>query len=425
MMSLLVDRHWQATPDEQVIYEHLLNCVQIELPDQVMDRFRAIFINGFNYGNWEVQSALDRITALPDGQTSFKLFFNRCCYILINRWQSQPQFQDAVADFFALLETPIHLPVAGLGRSQSVKRLRLLLQSYLQSEHYHKLRRTAQFLLEDERDISGILKHPSKPLVGLIRRYPYLYSHCLITEESSAEQKQAIFSAQGKAQKHFEVDLSHYLTYELRRHRSADRIIQPVSNPTLLTGPELRTAMKHFVGKIDQTSTYREMAHRFTIQASQVETLNGFKDDLYEYLTGTLDTQFGRGRFHNQLHKYLDSIAPASHSQKFNEFVRVRLCNQVLNFLVVDQPQRPNHFVFMDLLNNMGSAATVGLLLKVVLICNKVKPYLEKRFAILFNHYENHSRATVQWLVNCLEHLNLAWSTHFGSLDFSFVNQMP
>lgn len=424
MISLLEEVYWKAIPDEQLVYDHLLYWVQIELPEQVIDRFRSLFFNGLHYSDGSVLAALDRLTALPQGQASFKLFFKRCCYILINRWQSQPIFQDAVPDFFALLETPLYPPVAGLGRSAAVKRLRSLVQSYQKSEHFQKLRRTTQFLLEDERDLSNIAKNGAKPLLGLIRRYPYLYSHCLISDVSSPEQKQAIRRAENNAQKQFEQNLSQYFTYDLRRQRPTGRIIQPIQNPTLLSDADLRTAMKQFVGKVDHNSSYRDLAHRFTVQTSQVQNCDAFKDDFYDYLTSTVDTNFGGGRFHSQLRHQLEAISATNRAQKFNDFTMVRTCNQLLSFLVVDSVQRPQHYVFMDLLNNIGTTATVGLLLKIVLVCNKIKPYLEKRFAILFNHYEIHSRSSTQWLVSCLEQLNVAWSAHFGSRDFSFINQM-
>jgi hypothetical protein len=424
MINFLDEVYWKAIPDEQLVYDHLLYWVQIEMPEQVIDRFRSIFFNSFHYSNGEVLAALDRVTLLPQAQNCFKLFFNRCCYILINRWQSQPLFQDAVPEFFALLESPISPPVAGLGRSPAVKRLRALVQGYQKSEHFQRLRRTTQFLLEDERDISAIGRNGSKPLLGLIRRYPYLYSHCLISDVSSPEQKQAIRQAEMVAQKRFEQDLSQYLTYDFRRQRPSGRVIQPIRNPTLLSDDELRGAMKQFVGKVDGSSTYRDLAHRFTVQASQVQNCNAFKDDFFDYLTTAVDTRFGGGRFHNQLRQQIETITAAHSGQKFNDFTLVRTCNQLLSFLIVDNPQHPQHYVFMDLLNNVGTTSTVGLLLKIVLVCNKIKPYLEKRFAILFSHYETHSRSSMKWLVGCLEQLNVAWSAHFGSRDFSFVNQM-
>jgi hypothetical protein len=78
----------------------------------------------------------------------------------------------------------------------------------------------------------------------------------------------------------------------------------------------------------------------------------------------------------------------------------------------------------MDLITNIGPSATIRLLLKIVLVCKKVKPYLEKRFAILFNHYESYSQSGVQWLVKCMENLNIAWSSYFGILKFPDVNQL-
>jgi hypothetical protein len=181
--------------------------------------------------------------------------------------------------------------------------------------------------------------------------------------------------------------------------------------------------MRHFVGKVDRQSSYREQSYRFVGQIEQARSAKVFKQDFYNYLTSGSDTQFGGGRFHRQLQQYLSALP--QEGQQFNEFQMVRTCSQVLNFLVVESPQQMNHFTFIDLLNNMGTTRTVGLLLKIVLACKKVKPYLEKRLGMLFRHYENHSRASVGWLVNCFEHLNVAWSTHFGTLDFSYVTQLP
>ena len=70
---------------------------------------------------------------------------------------------------------------------------------------------------------------------------------------------------------------------------------------------------------------------------------------------------------------------------------------------------------------NMGTTEVIGLLLKLVLICPKVKPYLEQRFAILFSHYEFFAKDELTWLINCLEKLQLAFSIHFGKVDLSLV----
>ena len=69
----------------------------------------------------------------------------------------------------------------------------------------------------------------------------------------------------------------------------------------------------------------------------------------------------------------------------------------------------------------MGEVKTIGLLLKLVLLCGKVKPYLEKRFSILFSHYENVTEDRADWLVKSLENLQVAFSVHFGEADFSLI----
>ena len=93
----------------------------------------------------------------------------------------------------------------------------------------------------------------------------------------------------------------------------------------------------------------------------------------------------------------------------------------MLDFLVVESIQKPQHFLFLNLMSNIGPIATISILLKIVLVCYRVKPYLEKRFAILFNHYEKDMRESVAWLVKALENLQVALSTNFGRIDLSFI----
>jgi hypothetical protein len=86
---------------------------------------------------------------------------------------------------------------------------------------------------------------------------------------------------------------------------------------------------------------------------------------------------------------------------------------------VLESSTKAQHFVFMDLINNLGAPATTGLLLKIVLVCTKTKPLLESKLSILFHHYESSRCKEVAWLVKSLEHWNVAESIHFGKLDAS------
>jgi hypothetical protein len=91
---------------------------------------------------------------------------------------------------------------------------------------------------------------------------------------------------------------------------------------------------------------------------------------------------------------------------------------------VVESRQYPDHDLFVDMITKVGLTETIGLLLKIVLIYPKVKPYLEKRFSILFDHYETTTCEGVPWLVKSFDHLHLALSIHFGSVDVSLLKQI-
>ncbi|PZD74558.1 hypothetical protein C1752_00867 [Acaryochloris thomasi RCC1774] len=418
---------------KQTIYDHLLQCVRTESANAVLKRFHTLFIAGLHYPEPEVKAALNQIVVSIKGKEDFALFFNRCCYILVNSWQNQPDCRSMIPELVAVLGRMSAAP-ATLGRSRSKTRLRSLMQQFAQSSYYQRLRRFSEFITPQTSASS------SRPLSTILRRYPYLYQHCLISKEDSQEHQSSVRQVQQHAQEQFELDLSHYLTGIFKRPAAPGQIIQPAGrtqlilpdsgplirsqNPTLLGDNELCKTLKQYVGRVDHQGSYRDGAKHFILRNQASQTYLGFKKNLYDYLVASVDTKFGRCRFNQQLQKQFDALLPECNDRPMSDFLLVRTCNRLLNFLVVESRQRPNHIVFMDLINNVGSTATVGLLLKVVLLCKKIKPYLENRFALLFNHYEAKQQGAVKWLVACLEKLNLAWSANFGRFDFSFVTAL-
>ena len=425
-MTTLTDCYSKQTnPHEQQLYDHLLTCVQVESPAQLIARLEQLFIQGVGYSDPKIWLALEKLLLSKQAEQEFRFVINRCCHILINRWQVQPNLQSAIPELVALFEKPspgVH------PYSRGAKRLRQMVKLFTESEQYLTLRRLSQVMSQ----ATDTNRNGSKQIGTLIRRYPYLYEHCLLSEDSSYEHQQTVRQIQARVEHKFECDLSQYVTYQVRqaeqnRHPDASgsvRLIQPVSNPTLLTDRELGFALKQFVGKVEGNQTYRDLAHRFVTQSNHIPSYKVFKDDLYEYLTTSIDSAYGKRQFNNRLYSQMKNILPDNDFKKPNEFLLVRTCSQLLNYLVVESSQRPNHFVFVDLITNLGATFTTGLLLKIVLICRKVKPYLEKRFSILFNHYESSTRDGVPWLITSLENLNIAFSIHFGAADVSCLNQL-
>ena len=414
----------QTNAQEQLLYQHLISCVQLDSPSQMIERFQQLFIDGVGYSDPQVWQSIEQIALSKQAEQEFRFVLNRCCHILINRWQMQPQMQAAIPE---LVDLFANVPDPGATRSRVGRRVRQLVQQFNESDQYVTLRRLAQ-VMNQAAEASG---NGSKPLGTLIRRYPYLYEHCLLSEDSSYEHQQTVRQIQSRIQKKFEVDLSQYVNYQVRRSEvirlgspSAAARLKQVENPTLLSDRELGAALKHFVGKVDRGRTYRDLANSFINHTSEINSFSDFKSDLYEYLISGIDRNYGDRQFNERLYAHLNHTLAHSNDQKTSEFLIVRTCSQLLNFLIVESPQRPNHFVFVDLITNLGATLTTGLILKIVLLCRKVKPYLEKRFSILFNHYESSARDGVPWLVKSLENLNLALSIHFGAADISGLKQI-
>ncbi|MDX2097835.1 MAG: hypothetical protein SFW36_08660 [Leptolyngbyaceae cyanobacterium bins.59] len=416
----------QITSEEQRLYDHLLELVNSESPGDLIERFRMLFIEGVGYQDRPILTSLDKIISSKNADHEFKFVLNRCCHILINRWQTRSQLQGAIPELIAVFTNTPSATVHEYSRYKSVRRLRELVGEFQTTDQYHTLCRLSQVLSQTIEAGGG---PDTRPLGTLIRRYPYLYEHCLLSEDSGYEHQQTIRQIQTQVQRQFELDLSRYVTYQVRRSQAnrvasgsgAAKHLTVVKNPTLLNDGELSGAIRHFVGKVEGSCTYRDLAQRFLTHSSHAPSYGAFKDDLYQYVTATVDSGYSKRQFGNQLHAQLKSILPESNGQKLSDFLIVRTCSQLLNFLVVESSHRPQHFVFIDLINNVGPTATTGILLKIVLICRKVKPYLEKRFSILFNHYEASTRDVVQWLVQALENLNVALSTNFGNVDLSFL----
>ena len=276
----------------------------------------------------------------------------------------------------------------------------------------------------------NVVPEPETQSLGiLIRRYPYLYPHCLVTKRSTVNEQQDIRTLQLNIQNRYELKLSKFVIYLVRksirsRQSQNSQIHYAVPNPTLLDEPQLCAALKQFSGKVRNGLTHKNLANRFLLHNKDQKSFRNFKDDLYEYLIDAVEPEYGRRQFNNQLYQQLQMILPDSDQSDFNEFLLLRTCSQLLNFLIVQKPNYPNHFVFVDMLSNLGPINTISLLLKVILICRKAKPYLEKRFAILFDHYENHPQNSVQWLVMAMEHLNIALSSNFGSMNLTLVDSL-
>lgn len=426
-----MDEYKKNTQYEQDIYDHFLQLIDQESSEQIIERFRILFINGSGYPDQLVSKALEKIITLVQAEAEFNFILNRCCHILINRKQPYNYKKNVLLDLIQMFDGIKNKPEMRYYASRSTKRLSKLVQGFTMSEQYLTLKRFAELINQESISCRNTDSALAKPLRTLIPRYPYLYQHCLVTSDSSYEHQQHIKKIQRYKQRKFEIDLSQYVTHQVRKEvittaKFTDSTwdnTNKIQNPTLLKDQELLSAIRQFIGKVENGNNYRDYAKSFLTHARQPQSYRCFKESFYEYLSTSfdVDSKYIKNQFKNRLYKQLKNTMSHSDDKQFNDFLLMRTCNQMLGFLVVESIQKPQHFLFINLMANMGPVETTSLLLKIVLVCYRVKPYLEKRFAILFNHYESHSREAVMWLVKALENMQVALSTNFGRIDLSFI----
>ncbi len=419
--------------EQQQIYEHLLYCVKIESSIEVLERFNNLFIRGTGYKDSRIRTALERIVDARNAETEFPLFFNRCCHIIINRWQMQPNLKYEIIELLILIERA--LPPGG-AYARTSRKLRRLVKDFQHTEYYLRIQRLARLIdgsLEPEKRRSNRIEIITNSVGDLIQRYPYLHQHCLLTEGSTDEFQQTVQTIQLGIQSNYELNLSQYITNRVRlaglfkqykaanQSRIPKRLVKKVDNPTLLSDRELDKALRHYLGKVEQNYSYYDLAQNFLTHTSQVKTYQEFKADLYQYIISGLDSNYGKLHFNQELHNYLQETLSDFDHRELDEFLTLRTYCQLFKFLVVDGKSSSNHEQYLNLVNHLGEVRTIGLLLKLVLLCGKVKPYLEQRFSILFSHYETVAEDRAPWLVKSLENLQVAFSIHFGEADFSLI----
>ncbi|MEG4346936.1 AAA-like domain-containing protein [Microcoleus sp. A003_D6] len=403
--------------NEQRLYDHIVSCVETESPAQVIERFRKLFIDGMGYPDREIEATLYSIVSVKRSDRHFKYILHRCCYIPINRWQLQSQNQFAIAKLVALFKQSS--PRFGT-EFYIVKRLQEQIAFFTKTEEFQTLERLVKAL---DRQAEPQKQDTDSPLGELICRYPYLYGYSLLSKGSIEEDQQTLQKLAFQRQRQFETHLSQYLNYLVEPRNTEIGIVQRAANPTLLNDAELHLAVREFAGKVTGDRSYKEAAQFFLRDARQTPSYASFKVDLYEYLISSVEPEYGGRQFNDRLYKQIKNTLRENDSVKFNNPLLVRTCHQLFNFLVVENSQHLSHYVFYDLVYNLGASRTMGLLLKLVLLSGKVKPELENRFSILFNHYEGKASNEIMWFVKSLENFNVALVVNFGKTDLSLVKQ--
>ncbi|MEB3342337.1 hypothetical protein [Okeania sp.] len=399
---LLTQNNYQSTQKEQILYDYLQYLVRNQEPENLIDDFKAIFIDASEDFIPEIWQAMEAIIDMEPEPEDFHNIINRSCYILINYWLQNPRLQKSIPDLVNLFQEKANR-YATCWTSQ---RIRCLSSSFSRTEQYFALQRLARILTKQ---VEENTKVKEQTLVKLINRYPYLYENSINNENNTDKERKEIIKIRQKQQQKYELDLCKYIIYQKLSRKN-----NYVKNPTLIGDKELNYTIQYFTGKINGGQTLRNQSEIFRSYCDLTYSYRSFKDGLYEYLTDTINCGYGKSKFNRKLYYKLKNTFSQNNSHQPNDSLMLDTCRDLLNFMVVESLEQPKHFVFYDLINNLGPIKVIGILLKIVLFCRQARPNLEEKFSILFNHYQGFNSGKVWWLVKCMEILNVALTTNFG-----------
>ncbi|MEL6928135.1 MAG: hypothetical protein AAFO95_05850 [Cyanobacteria bacterium J06600_6] len=428
-----VDRNYS------VVYEYLQHSAAVQPPSELIRRFQNLLQNGKNT-DAKAYQAFEKIVFAQGEQ--FNFFLSQCFYLILAVWLDNPESSTYIGQ---LLDIP-----NSVANRKSYDRRRKeiigLVKRFQQSQSYQQLRLMIDIIQPREASVevlSSFVTNESKneltnsktpSINSYLIRYPFLYKNLLPTEIAVPNLVEKIAELQNSRQKDFEIKLSQHIIYRFRLKqlakmrmmaKGAGKIIVKAENPSWLSEKSFYIALKQYVGKQDKSgSTLQERAQFFLAENKYRQTYSVFKQDLYRFLVKGIKPRNSTYQFESRFKEKLDSIFRQANEKPLNPTQILQTCRQLFSFLIVDSTTKKEPERFVELVANLGTAQVAMLLIKIVLICPESKADLSRKIYLIVERYQEHTVKEHLWLLKTLEHLLIAFSLYFGSVDVSIAKSV-
>lgn len=380
--------------DQTIIYNFLLTIVKQWYPSDILKEFKNLFINHVSSDHPQILKAVYEIV-LENDEKEFRNTLKRSCYILINNWYVTRQYQ-AIKELINLFEDP---KVSRKTLSPTLERWRNWILNFISSKDYEELK-------------LFVAKHDSKDH-WTSRFTSYLLVPQYVDPSNSEEQRQAARIVSQQLKNKFKFDLAMYTA----RSQSAIASEQKLKNPTGL-GDELLRLIKIIMIRRGPFS-HANLAHIFVEQNRDVK-FKDFKGNIIKYLCFAI----GNKEFVNVLSKNLAEKIEGLYTDRDEEIVDnsliFRTCNRLIEYLITENKQEPS-YLFILLLTQGNSLNLVVILVKLVLICQHIRSYLEACIAAVIRYYEKFSEEECQWVITFLEVFNITFAIYAEDVEYTLV----
>ncbi|HLO52629.1 MAG TPA: hypothetical protein VK211_29790 [Kamptonema sp.] len=381
---------------QEIIYKFFIESVKTCTPDSVFHDFKNLFIDLILPVNSHVIQAIHTIVVLKN-ELEYKNLFKRCCYILLNNWVSQRQYQLSLE----LIQTITKEQSSQPPLDNPLRILKVWLINFVQSKDYQ--------------EIKLFISKYDPAQTHWTRRYtPFLLAPQYVDATNSEEHRQAakIFSQQLKEQYKFELAM---YTSRSQLPTFKDRLYH---NPTLL-GDEALNLIKVILVSRGSLS-YPSLANIFIGQSQDI-SYKQFKQSLIQYLFYLSEKTVLINLIKNKIAGKLALLYQENDEETFNNNLLLRTCNYLIKYLTVENSGRPSSI--FRIFYAQGNPLNLGImLLKLVLISQNSRLHLEVCLGRLIYYYEDDKADECQWFINFLEICQISLTIYGDNVQYNLVN---
>ncbi len=402
---------------KEVVYDYIRDLARDVSPEDALAAFYDLLCDRIAVEKPEVISHLDLVIQSKGFKQDPGLhFLNRSFYTICNPWHLDA---DMIAYLDQLVSRLNQLPDRS-AHDPLTRSLRRRLHDFNRGEYGDCLRRQMRLGIADRRDRAQRQEVLGDYLVD------YFYLYCATTRTPDIEElEQRVYddplqSGLGRKQSRKLEDIYRAINHYRRlRLQGATHL----NNPTRLSIQAFERGLWEYSPK--RQGGFYQRARAFKNQTQHPHRYENYRPVIQEYLVTSIEHLPSRNR--DKLHRDLFRALSTIESQASMAIGTViNLFTRLLNAVFLPEFNTSNILRLRRLLDTSGPASMTAVLLSLVLACPMIRFELEKKLGFLYRSFEDSSIKAVQWVVNFLEHVNLALVMNAKQLGyFSWVAQLP
>ncbi|MBW4476476.1 MAG: hypothetical protein KME54_06290 [Tolypothrix brevis GSE-NOS-MK-07-07A] len=403
-----LNRHFVKSNSRQIsleteqdrIYKFLGEFVQKWSPEDVLQEFKILFIDCLDSVDLNSVPSIYAIFS-EDNEQEFRHTLKRCCYIIINNWDSQRKYKYIKELVELFLNYKIKIWTAE-SCSNKINIFQRWLINFVNSNDYEELNLFA-------------LRHNEQNKTHWTNRYT---TYSLVAQsfdrKNPKEQQESALKLSKQMKDKFKFELAMYIA----RSQSAKSSETRYRNPTIL-GDNVLHLIKKIVLKKGAFS-HENIANIFLKQTKN-QTFKDFKDSLQKYLIFSVERQYFVETLKQQLSDKLLPWKKEYDEKPISKELLLRSCNRVIDCLTTEKGREPSQ-LFVLLLSQGNPLTLVVVLLKIILICKNARSHLEIRMAELIGYYNKYPEEECQWVINFIEIFNITFAIYAENVEYNLIN---